>query len=235
MSGDARTQTSASHAASLRNRPIRRVIIAQVIHCVGGVASAPIGETTVVFDRRTKVRKRTVTASFGRQSDAAPDSFIPGRSACRTDPDCHRRRSYAWPYLSADHDGMTHGGAAMPDPVLVEIAASLAGKAATSLYDMVKAKFGKHPKGTAALEAAQGAAPDSEEVMTLAEELHRAELADPKFGDDLRRLWGSISAEYRADHGSVVNQVTGNVGGTVIQSRDVHGGISFGDRRGGTA
>ncbi len=42
-------------------------------------------------------------------------------------------------------------------------------------------------------------------------------------GEELRRTWQHVSAS----RGGVVNQVTGNVSGKVVQARDIKGGISF--------
>jgi hypothetical protein len=114
----------------------------------------------------------------------------------------------------------------MPEPVLVAIAAALAGKAVTSLYDVVKKKFSGRKEAAAALEAAQGAAPDSPQVHALAAELSRAEAEDPQFGTELRQLWNSVSVQ-QADHGAVNNQISGTVTGNVVQARDIQGGISF--------
>ena len=49
----------------------------------------------------------------------------------------------------------------MPDPVLVSVAAALAGKSASSLHDLVKKKFSRSPEVTTILEEALGSAPDS--------------------------------------------------------------------------
>ena len=56
----------------------------------------------------------------------------------------------------------------MPEPILVSIAAALATKSATSLYDLVKRKFTGRKEAVAALEAADGTAPDSPEEATHA-------------------------------------------------------------------
>lgn len=115
----------------------------------------------------------------------------------------------------------------MPEPVLVSIAAAVAGKAATSLYELVSSKLRQRPDADATLEAARGAAPDSPEVHALAEELDRAERADPAFHTELRSLWQNVSLQQQANDGGVVNQITGQVSGKVVQARDIDGGISF--------
>lgn len=111
----------------------------------------------------------------------------------------------------------------VPEPILVSIAAALAAKSVTSLYDLVKRRFTGRKEAAAALEAADGAAPDSAEVAALATHLAAEEAADPAFGVELRNTWQQVSAE----RGGVVNQITGNVSGNVVQARDIEGGISF--------
>jgi hypothetical protein len=111
----------------------------------------------------------------------------------------------------------------VPEPILVSIAAALAAKTVTSLYDLVKRRFAGRKDAEAALEAAEDAAPDSLEVANLATHLAAAETEDPAFGVELRRTWQQISAS----HGGVINQITGNVSGKVVQARDIEGGISF--------
>ncbi|GLZ36506.1 hypothetical protein [Actinokineospora sp. NBRC 105648] len=115
----------------------------------------------------------------------------------------------------------------MPEPVLVSIAAALAAKSATSLYELVKTRFARRAEAAAALEAAAGAAPESTEVATLAAELEREERQDPQFQSDLRSQWDTVATQLQADHGAVNNQITGNVSGKVLQARDIQGGISF--------
>lgn len=115
----------------------------------------------------------------------------------------------------------------MPDPILVSIAAALAGKGATGLYDLVKKKFAGSPQAARALDDAAGSSPDSPEVHALSEELARAESSDPRFAADLRAIWGQVVTRQRADKGGVVNGITGTVGGNVLQARDIEGGVSF--------
>jgi hypothetical protein len=114
----------------------------------------------------------------------------------------------------------------MPEPILVAIAATLAAKSATSLYDLVKRKFAKDLAATAALDAASAAPGDPEPVKALAERLHQAEADDEQFADALRTEWQKLP-EARTTHGGVHNQVTGNVTGKVVQAGDVHGNISL--------
>jgi hypothetical protein len=49
----------------------------------------------------------------------------------------------------------------IPEPVLISIAATLAGRSVVGLYKLVKKKFSDDPEATAVLEAAEGAAEDT--------------------------------------------------------------------------
>jgi hypothetical protein len=105
----------------------------------------------------------------------------------------------------------------MPDTVLVEIAAALAAKASDSLYDLVRNAFKGRKKAVQALDAADGAAPDSPLLVALARELELAETSDQRFAEQLRAEWSGV-----------VNRITGTVTGNVVQARDIHGDITFG-------
>lgn len=109
---------------------------------------------------------------------------------------------------------------AMPEPILVSIAAALAGKAAVGLYELATRKFARDPKATAEIEAAVEAPEDPRRIEVLAARLERAERADPDFRAALRAEWASYGG------GAVVNQVRGRVG-KVIQARDIHGDITL--------
>ncbi|GLW91842.1 hypothetical protein [Actinokineospora globicatena] len=115
----------------------------------------------------------------------------------------------------------------MPEPVLVSIAAALAAKSAGALYELVRTRFARREQAEAALTAAAGAAPESAEVAVLAAELEQVERADPEFAEELRANWAVESAGTRAEHGGVINQITGTVNGKVLQARDIQGGVSF--------
>lgn len=112
----------------------------------------------------------------------------------------------------------------MPEPVLVTIAASLASRAFAGLYALVRAKFADDPEATAALTAAEGAAPDSPQVAALSEVLRRAEAEDRPFGERLRREHERVTVRQT---GRVNNHVTGNPTGPVVQAGEINGGITF--------
>lgn len=106
----------------------------------------------------------------------------------------------------------------MVDPVLMSVATELATKAASGLYDLVVARFRRHPDAAKALEAARGAEPDSPPVHALAARLAEVAAAEPDF-DAALRAW--------ADHGGVVNQISGAVVGKAVQARDITGNITM--------
>ena len=113
----------------------------------------------------------------------------------------------------------------MPEPVLVAISAALATKAVTTLYDFVRTRFATRKEAAAALAAAEGAEPDSAEVRALADELHKAESADPDFGAELRKQWQTVQQ-------TGVDQSTFTISGTmhnsrVVQAKEIKGDISF--------
>lgn len=108
----------------------------------------------------------------------------------------------------------------MPEPILVSIAAALASKAATSLYDLAKRKFVGHAKASAELEAAVEQPDDPRLIEILAERLAAAEDDDPEFRTALRAAWASHNS------GNVHNQVRGHVA-KLVQARDIHGNITL--------
>ena len=128
----------------------------------------------------------------------------------------------------------------MPDPVLIAIAAALTGKAAgaiaargasalRSMAELVRQHFDSESEVLDALEPADADAEQERRTATLGAALERASVEDPQFAESLRTMWEHARTELHADHGGVVNEVSGSVGGHVVQARDVTGGVSFGD------
>jgi hypothetical protein len=116
----------------------------------------------------------------------------------------------------------------MPEAVLVEIAAALAAKGAESLYDFVKDRFKGRKKALAVLEAAGGTAPESPQVLALADELQTAVDYDPAFAERLRVQWVALQSGGTATGtGAVSNSISGTIHGTVVQARDINGDITF--------
>lgn len=114
----------------------------------------------------------------------------------------------------------------MPEPILISIAAALAGKAATSLYDVVRAKFARNKDALTDLEKALENRDDPELVEVLAQRLEQAESEDVDFKKELRGEWERFTASQRADHGSTATQINGDVG-KFVQAHDVHGDINL--------
>ncbi|GAA1283448.1 hypothetical protein [Saccharothrix xinjiangensis] len=116
----------------------------------------------------------------------------------------------------------------MPEPVLLSIAALLATRAVSGLYELVRARFADDPAATAALTAAEGAAEDSPQVRVLGDVLERTAAADPGFEDELRRAHAEAVREGRVNQaGRVTNNISGTVHGNVLQAGDIQGGVSF--------
>ena len=106
------------------------------------------------------------------------------------------------------------------------------GKAAfAALARLVKRRFHGRGSAQAALVEAEADPADDIRIQSLREELAQAAAEDPAFGHELRRLWRDLSPHLVAGTDGVVNNLSGSVGGNVVQARDVQGGISFGDAR----
>jgi hypothetical protein len=114
----------------------------------------------------------------------------------------------------------------VPEPILISIAAALAGKAATGLFELVKRKFSGDPRAMAELEAAVEAPARPEAIEAVAERLAVAEQQDPDFRSALRDEWERVRVDQHAEHGGVANQISGDVG-KAVQARDIHGDIRF--------
>ncbi|MGM1065553.1 hypothetical protein [Saccharothrix sp. Mg75] len=110
----------------------------------------------------------------------------------------------------------------MPEPMLVSIAASLAARTASTLYDLVRTRFAGDPEAAGALVAADGQPEGSSQVAALGEALERTAAADPGFAEALGREYGSVTQT-----GRVVNHISGTVHGNVLQAGDIQGGVSF--------
>ena len=119
------------------------------------------------------------------------------------------------------------GGVAVPEPVLVSVAAAVAGRVVAGLYNLVKARFADDPDASAVLVAAEGAAQDSPQVRELAEALEARQAADPAFGEQLRAEWERATVGQQAESGGVTNQISGSVGGNALQARDIDGDVTF--------
>lgn len=116
----------------------------------------------------------------------------------------------------------------MPEPIMISIAAAVAGKGASSLYELVKSKLADRRSAAAALSAAEGRPADSVEVGVLAGHLDAVADEDPQFHERLVAAFTATRAEQSATTGGVNNQISGTVAGNVVQARDINGNVSFG-------
>jgi hypothetical protein len=140
--------------------------------------------------------------------------------------------------MATDH--RTTGVVVTDEQILAAVALTLATKAAEGLAEggkaafaalatLVRRRFEGRPTGMVALVEAEADPSDRERVRSLQGELEVAVLEDPEFGVRLQALWRDFQPHLIANADGVVNNVTGTVGGSVVQARDVHGGISFGN------
>jgi hypothetical protein len=104
------------------------------------------------------------------------------------------------------------------------------GKAAfAALAKLVRERFKRRASALAAQAEAEADPSDESRIQSLRDELAQAAVDDPEFDRELRRLWRDVGSHSTANAGGVINTITGSVAGNVVQARDVHGGISFGE------
>ena len=124
----------------------------------------------------------------------------------------------------------------MTDPLATSIATAIATGATTALGDGVRAivtKLGqlirkrlrRNSPDQDALEAAIETPRDTAAVERLARIIEQQMRDDPAFAEQVRDLWTSYKD---AEHeGAVTNAIHGTVHGSVVQARDVQGGITL--------
>jgi hypothetical protein len=122
------------------------------------------------------------------------------------------------------------------DPITTSIATALATAATTALTDasrgltakvatLLRERFRRDYSSRGALEAVMHDPDDHAAVQRLAELLDQRMREDPVFAQRLREFWaGNAASDGRHD---VTNTVRGPVQGSVVQARNVHGGITF--------
>lgn len=126
----------------------------------------------------------------------------------------------------------------MTDPLTTSIATALATGATAALSDGVRAlitklatlvrdRFRQNPPDEETLVAASSNPHDLDAVKRLAELLGQRMRGDPEFAERLRALWTDIAAAGPGHRDEITNVVSGPVHGSVVQARDVHGGITF--------
>lgn len=130
----------------------------------------------------------------------------------------------------------------MADPMLVAVAAAVAGKiteaaaagaktALGNLIKLVRTRLARDDAAQAALAEAEQVPNDASRVTSLAAELGRLVKEDTKFAAQLRSTWSEARVYLQAQQDGTINQVSGAVSGHVVQARDIDGGVSFGSAR----
>jgi hypothetical protein len=129
------------------------------------------------------------------------------------------------------------GGDAMPDEIVMTIAAALAASGADALVGggqsailalvrLLRHRFARRPEAIAALEAAEENPEDESAVTALAETIESEARLDPDFAEQLRQLWAEASAGSTAITGGVVNNLSGRAE-RAVQARDIRGDVNF--------
>ncbi|MBE1489022.1 hypothetical protein [Plantactinospora soyae] len=127
----------------------------------------------------------------------------------------------------------------MADPVTVTAVATLVSWATTelaeggrsavqSLISYVRERFRDRPVERAVVDVAFREQPTPAALSRLADLLGQESGADPAFAEEFRSRWVRAHAAVTVEQGGVVNSVSGDVSGNVVQARDVHGGINLG-------
>ena len=128
------------------------------------------------------------------------------------------------------------------DPTMTAVAAAVAGKltetltagakiALGKLVNLVKQRFAGDDAAQHALTEAEKAPDNADQVTELAKQIERLAAEDPKFAEQLRDAWSQTSVQLHAETGGIVNEVSGNAAGHLVQARDIEGGVSFGPGR----
>jgi hypothetical protein len=129
------------------------------------------------------------------------------------------------------------------DPIMMAIAAALAGKAGEAVIDggrgawsslvrLIRTRFAADPEATGILDTAQADPDDQDNVRELAETVDRIAIRDAEFAQRLRNLWPQAQADLRVGS-DVFNSNSGSVRGHLVQGRDIGGGLHLGDVRSG--
>lgn len=101
--------------------------------------------------------------------------------------------------------------------------AAAGGKAAIkSLYELIRAKFGRGTSEARRLDAALRESGDAARVEELAASLAGVMSRDPEFARQVQAMWQTVAASGSA----VVNNFSGQAD-QVVQARTIRGGIRF--------
>ncbi|SEC79816.1 hypothetical protein [Streptomyces sp. KS_5] len=126
------------------------------------------------------------------------------------------------------------------DPIAPELLMAVAGGTAgaagqqiwTALRDLVRRRgSGEEPSGEGELTALAQQSDSAERARQLAETLALRARQDPAFAEALAawRREAETLVPNRTGSGDVRNEVSGTVHGNVVQARDIHGSIRFGN------
>ncbi|MFD6679965.1 hypothetical protein [Micromonospora parva] len=99
--------------------------------------------------------------------------------------------------------------------------------AVAALVDFLRDRFRRESEAQEVIEGLLHQ-PSQDTAHTLAELLDREARRDPTFGAEFQARWEWTNATVAAGPDIVANSISGDVSGSVVQARDVHGGISFG-------
>lgn len=97
-----------------------------------------------------------------------------------------------------------------------------------SLISALRARFRGDPGSRETLEIALAATGDMGATEDLISLLRERIAEDAGFAGWLEGLWTVVEHDLRLEGGRSINLVQGNVQGSVVQSRDVQGGIHIG-------
>ncbi|CAM5540690.1 MULTISPECIES: hypothetical protein [Streptomyces] len=126
------------------------------------------------------------------------------------------------------------------DPIAPELLMAVAGGTAgaagqqiwTALRDLVRRRgSGEEPSGEGELTALAQQSDSAERARQLAETLALRARQDPAFAEALAawRREAETLVPNQTGSGDVRNEVSGTVHGNVVQARDIHGSIRFGN------
>jgi len=102
-----------------------------------------------------------------------------------------------------------------------ETISNAAQNAITTLVRTVRQRFSGHPEGESALAAAKADPESAPKTKDLATILQTVMDQDPAFAADIQALWSQVQGDE-----TVVNNFHGQAK-TVVQMRDVHGGLTI--------
>jgi hypothetical protein len=131
------------------------------------------------------------------------------------------------------------GGFDMTDPITTAIATAVATKAVSGLTEagkraytvlmrLLRRKLAASPGSPDVLLSAQTHPTSAAHRTVLAEALADAMADDPHFAEQLAAAWRHVQEGHTAtSDGTVHNVVSGDIDGSLVQARDIHGNVSL--------